>query len=272
MTINRLFRRVIRSIRIIQKEKFAMDVEIKRDGLTLRGTLIKPKAKEFNLVVLMHGFTSNRGIEPEQLLYQLAQRFEAEGMATLRFDFNGHGQSDGRFQDMTVLNEIGDGKAILDYARNIKGVKNLYLVGHSQGGVVASMIAGYYHEKIDKLALLAPAATLRDDALKGNTQGYTYDPQNIPDTLAIKKGLTLGGFYLWTAQTLPIYDVAKEYTGPVCLVHGLKDTVVDKIASTRYDDVYQNDQLHLLDDADHGFSIGNSRQEALNITTEFLLG
>lgn len=248
-----------------------MDVEIKRDGLTLRGTLVKPQTEEFNLVVLMHGFTSNRGIDPDQLLYQLAQRFEAEGMATLRFDFNGHGQSDGRFQDMTVLNEISDGKAILDYARSIKGVKKLYLLGHSQGGVVASMIAGYYHDKIDKLALLAPAATLKDDALKGNTQGYTYDPQNIPDTLPIKKGLTLGGFYLRTAQTLPIYDVAKEYQGPVCLLHGLKDTVVDKIASTRYDDVYQNDQLHLLDDADHGFSIGNSRQEALNITTEFFL-
>ena len=82
-----------------------MDVEIKRDGLTLRGTLVKPQTEEFNLVVLMHGFTSNRGVDPDQLLYQLAQRFEAEGMATLRFDFNGHGQSDGRFQDMTVLNE-----------------------------------------------------------------------------------------------------------------------------------------------------------------------
>lgn len=248
-----------------------MDVEIKRDGLTLRGTLVKPDKKEFDLVVLMHGFTSDRGMNPDQLLYQLALRFESEGLATLRFDFNGHGQSDGAFKDMTVLNEIGDGKAILDYARSISGVRNLYLLGHSQGGVVASMIAGYYHDKVDKLALLAPAATLKDDALKGDTQGYTYDPQNIPDELPIKKGLTLGGFYLRTAQTLPIYEVAKTYTGPVCLLHGLKDTVVDKIASTRYDEVYQNDQLHLLDDADHGFSIGNSRKEALDITTDFFL-
>jgi len=248
-----------------------MDVEIKRDGLTLRGTYHKPQSDSFDLVILMHGFTSNRGIEPNQLLYQLAQNFEKEGLATIRFDFNGHGTSDGKFEDMTVLNEIGDGKAILDYARSLKGVKHIYLLGHSQGGVVASMLAGYYHEKIDKLALMAPAATLKDDALKGSTQGYTYDPQNIPDTLPIKKGLTLGGFYLRTAQTLPIYEVAKEYHGPVCLIHGLKDTVVNKIASTRYDDVYTNDELHLLDDADHGFGIGNSRQEAIEIVTKFML-
>ncbi|ALB29790.1 alpha/beta hydrolase [Companilactobacillus heilongjiangensis] len=246
-----------------------MDVEIKRDGLTLRGTFNKPAADKFNLVILMHGFTSNRGVDPDQLLYQLAKRFEGKGLATLRFDFNGHGQSDGKFVDMTVLNEIGDAKAILDYARQIEGVEKIYLLGHSQGGVVASMIAGYYPEKIAKLALLAPAATLKDDALKGSTQGYTYDPNNIPDTLPIKKNLTLGGFYLRTAQTLPIYEIAKEYHGPVCLVHGMKDTVVDKIASTRYDDVYTTDTLHLLDDADHGFGIGNSRAEALDIATKF---
>lgn len=246
-----------------------MDVEIKRDGLTLRGTFTKPTASKFNLVILMHGFTSNRGVEPDQLLYQLAEILAKRGLATLRFDFNGHGQSDGKFEDMTVLNEIGDGKAILDYARNISGVEKIYLLGHSQGGVVASMLAGYYHDKIDKLALLAPAATLKDDALKGDTQGYTYDPQNIPDTLPIKKGLTLGGFYLRTAQTLPIYEVAKRYQGPVCLIHGLKDTVVNNIASRRYDDVYDHDTLHLLADADHGFSINNSRQEALKIVTDF---
>jgi len=172
---------------------------------------------------------------------------------------------------MTVFNDICDGKAILDYARQISGVEKIYLLGHSQGGVVASMLAGYYPEYIAKLALLAPAATLKDDALKGDTQGFTYDPHNIPDTLPIKKDLTLGGFYLRTAQTLPIYEIAKEYRGPVCLIHGLKDTVVNKIASTRYDDVYTNDTLHLLDDADHGFGIGNSRQKALDITTKFFM-
>ena len=248
-----------------------MDVEIKRDGFTLRGTLTKPNSAKFDLVILMHGFTSNRGVEPDQLLYQLAHRFADKGLATLRFDFNGHGTSDGKFVDMTVLNEIGDGKAILDYARQITGVEKIYLLGHSQGGVVASMLAGYYHDKIDKLVLLAPAATLKDDALKGDTQGYTYDPNNIPDELPIKKGLTLGGFYLRTAQTLPIYEVAKEYRGPVCLIHGTDDTVVNNIASKRYHDVYTNNQLHLVEGADHGFNSDDARKQALDLATEFLL-
>lgn len=247
-----------------------MEVTTQRDGLTLRGTLTKPKTATFNLAILMHGFTSDRGVNPDQLLYQLAHRLEDDGLATLRFDFNGHGKSDGEFKDMTVLNEIGDAKAILDYARSIDGVKNIYLVGHSQGGVVASMLAGYYHDSIDRLVLLAPAATLKDDALKGDTQGYTYDPENIPSELPIKKGLTLGGFYLRTAQTLPIYEVAKQYQGPVWLVHGTDDQVVDPIASKRYDDVYAKSNLSLLPHADHGFTEGTSRSEVLDIVSNVL--
>ncbi|WP_125770550.1 alpha/beta hydrolase [Companilactobacillus furfuricola] len=247
-----------------------MDVEIQRDGLTLRGTLTLPKADSFDLAILMHGFTSDRGMNPDQLLYQMADRLSAEGFATLRVDFNGHGQSDGAFEDMTVLNEISDGKAILDYARELSGVKKIYLVGHSQGGVVASMLAGYYSDSIERMILLAPAATLKDDALKGDTQGYTYDPQHIPDKLPIKKGLTLGGFYLRTAQTLPIYEVARQFRGPVQLVHGLDDMVVDPIASKRYDEVYEKSDLTLLPHADHGFTEGGSREEVLDIVCSFL--
>ena len=81
------------------------------------------------------------------------------GIASVRFDFNGHGQSDGSFTDMTVMNEVSDGRAILDYVRQMPQVEHIYLLGHSQGGVVASMLAGYYHEYIDKLVLMSPAAT-----------------------------------------------------------------------------------------------------------------
>jgi len=57
----------------------------------------------------------------------------------------------------------------------------------------------------------------------------------------------------------------------VCLIHGLQDTVVDHGASTQYDAVYTNDQLHLLDDADHGFTGNHARQEALTIATGFMV-
>lgn len=249
-----------------------MNVEIKRDGLTLRGILNTPKKDKFDLVILMHGFTADKGDQPGSLLYELANNFEERGLATLRFDFNGHGQSDGEFKNMTVLNELGDAEAILEYARSIEGVEKLYLLGHSQGGVVASMMAGYYPDKINKLILLSPAATLKDDAQNGNLQGSEYDPNNVPDELRILDGKTVGGFYLRTAQKLPIYEVAGLYKGPVCLIHGSDDEIVNNIASERYSDTYSNSELHLIPSADHVYSVGNTMERAVKIATEFMTG
>lgn len=126
---------------------------------------------------------------------------------------------------MTVVNEIADAKAVLDKAL-AWCYSRIVLAGHSQGGVVASMLAGYYPDVIDQLVLMAPAATLKMDAQQGVLQGATYDPQHIPAYLDIRDGLKVGGFYLRTAQQLPIYEVAQQYAGPVTLIHGTADQVV----------------------------------------------
>ncbi|RRK09656.1 alpha/beta fold hydrolase [Lactiplantibacillus garii] len=237
-------------------------IEVQRDGLTIRGTLTIPDgATTYPLAILMHGFTSDRGNTPDQLLYQLSAQLVARQVATLRFDFNGHGASDGRFQDMTVVNEIADAEAILTYVRQLPDVQRIYLLGHSQGGVVASMLAGLYPEMIAKVVLMAPAATLKSDAQKGVLQGATYDPHRIPDALPLtfKPQLSVGGAYLRSAQVLPIYEVAQRYRGPVALFHGDQDTVVSPSASRKYEAVYEQATLHVVPGADHGFQNGRER-------------
>ena len=129
-----------------------MNVELKRDGLTLRGELVVPEKDSYDIAILMHGFTGNRNGE---LLTALADALLEKGVASVRFDFNGHGDSDGKLEDMTVLNEIADAKVILDHVRSLEHVRNIFLFGHSQGGVVASMIAGYYPEVFKKVILSA---------------------------------------------------------------------------------------------------------------------
>ena len=82
------------------------------------------------------------------MLKEIANSLRDENIASVRFDFNGHGDSDGKFENMTVLNEIEDANAILNYVKTDPHVRNIYLVGHSQGGVVASMLAGLYPDLI----------------------------------------------------------------------------------------------------------------------------
>lgn len=95
------------------------------------------------------------GYERDGLFQALADLLTEKGIAVVRFDFNGHGKSDGSFTDMNVLNEIEDAIAILEYVRKLDFVTEIYVIGHSQGGVVAGMLAGYYPDVIHKLVLLA---------------------------------------------------------------------------------------------------------------------
>ena len=240
-------------------------ITLERDGLQLVGTREEPFGEIYDMAIIFHGFTANRNTS---LLREIANSLRDENIASVRFDFNGHGDSDGKFENMTVLNEIEDANAILNYVKTDPHVRNIYLVGHSQGGVVASMLAGLYPDLIKKVVLLAPAATLKGDALEGNTQGVTYNPDHIPDRLPFKD-LTLGGFYLRIAQQLPIYEVSAQFTKPVCLIHGTDDTVVSPNASKKYDQIYQNSTLHLIEGADHCFS-DSYQKNSVNLTTDFL--
>ena len=59
-----------------------MNVELKRDGLTLRGELLLPEKDSYDIAILMHGFTGNRNGE---LLTALADALLEKGVASVRW-------------------------------------------------------------------------------------------------------------------------------------------------------------------------------------------
>ena len=235
----------------------SQNITIEGDHGKLVGVLQTPdQQKNYPLVIIMHGFTGNK---EEHLLTGLADALEKDGIASIRFDFNGHGKSEGRFQDMTVPNEIEDAKKVYDYAANLPGVTSISLAGHSQGGVVASMTAGILGtQKVKSLALMAPAAVLREDAIRGILFGKQYDITHLPEAVDIFNGLKLGANYVKTAQTLPIYETAAQYQGAAFMIHGIQDIVVPYTYSLRYQQIYVNGEVKLLPGEDHGFTKNTS--------------
>ncbi|MBR1647842.1 MAG: alpha/beta hydrolase [Selenomonadaceae bacterium] len=231
------------------------NVTIDGDHGKLAAVLQTPAGqKNFPLVIICHGFT---GMKESPLLVPLADELEKRGIASIRFDFNGHGKSDGKFQDMTILNEISDAKKVYDYASKIDGVTSIAIAGHSQGGVVASMLAGEFGvEKIKAVVLMAPAAVLRDDAIRGNLFGVTYDALNPPEFVEIKSpygNFKVGREYILTAQTLPIFETAEKFTGNALMIHGTGDITVPYTYSLSYKKIYKHGEIELLNRVDHGF-------------------
>ena len=247
-----------------------MDIELQRDGITLRGKLERASNEKGPIAIIFHGFLADLGYTEDSLYSKIAERILKENISVIRFDFNGHGKSDGKLVDMDVLNELEDAMAILNYVRKLDFVTDIYVVGHSQGGVVGGMLAGYYPDIISKLALLAPAATLKDDALMGTVMGTKYDTDHIPETVSINNTpFTIGGKYFRIAKLLPIYEVTKNYKGNMLVIHGLKDQVVDVKAAYRYREAIHSCKLGIYEELDHGIA-GEDSEKALNEMIEFL--
>lgn len=248
------------------------NVKIQGDHGLLDAIIQKPKMKDgekVRVAIICHGFGSNK---ERPLLKSIADSLQAKGIASIRFDFNGCGKSEGRYEDMTVPNEIVDAEKIVGYAMQQPWVSDISLVGHSQGGVVASMVAGNLKGSIRSVALCAPAAVLRDDAIRGQVQGATYDAGNIPETVTVPgRNLHVGRNYFVTAQTLPIYETALQYEGPVVLVHGTADRIVPYTYSERYKAGYKDAQIYLLPGVDHSFTEEQSRLRAASIVSSFIL-
>ncbi len=115
-----------------------------RLGLSLAGLLNIPSDGNFPLVILLHGFT---GWKEEKHIETLADDLEKLGIAALRFDAPGSGESDGTFEkDYTLTNYIASVADVLGYAKDLPGVdaERIGIWGHSMGGFVALASAVRY--------------------------------------------------------------------------------------------------------------------------------
>lgn len=203
------------------------------------------------VVILCHGFTGNM---QGALFDTITDNLIKAGIGVVRFDFNGHGQSEGDFINMTVPNEIDDALAVIAYTRNLPQTASISLLGHSQGGVVAAMTAGRLGKNaIRSVVLMAPAAVLRDDALRGNTMGVVYDPWHAPEYITMPSGHKLGRSYIQTALDLPIYETAMKYEGPAFVIHGMDDRIVPYTYGERFSQTMKHCGITLIPGENHGF-------------------
>ena len=264
---NKLYELLDKTPSVIEGDK---EVQISIDGSKgkLSAVIYVPDIQpggSADLVILCHGLNCDHNFD---LMHRIEKQLHADGFATLTFDFNGHGASEGKFVDMTIPNEIEDLEQVLAYARDLHFVDDIALVGHSQGAVVAAMTAGKYPDDIKAVVLLAPASSVRDDVVRGNLFGIEFDPLDLPDSLVLGNGIALGYRYLKTVSNLPIFETAANYHGNACIIHGNGDRLVPYTCSEHFHQTWTNSEFYLLNYYDHNFTV--CPQRPVEITVEYL--
>ena len=212
------------------------------------------------MVILMHGIFSSKDYNP---MPTLAKGLAKEGIASIRFDFDGHGKSEGRMQDMTIEKELADARAIWEYVKSLPYVQGIGLLGHSQGGVIASMTAGRLAAEgiaPDGLVLIAPGSVIKEACQGGKFFSARFDPKDPPEFIRCWGFMKLGREYLLTTQQLDIYGTAEAYKGPVRILHGTRDGIVPMWCSEKFKETYGDaSELVVVEGENH--TITNRRKE-----------
>lgn len=223
------------------------------------------------MVILMHGIFSSKNFTP---MPAIARSLAKEGIASIRFNFGGHWSSEGKMQRMTIENEIADAIAIWHYASSLPYVTRIGMLGHSQGGLVASMTAGRIAtmpttaKPLYALVLIAPATVLKNACQNGKLFDARFDPVNPPEYVKCFGLMKLGREYLLTTQQLDIYGTASAYQGPVLILHGENDRLVPLWCSQQYLSTYPNaPQLTIVEGENH--RISRKTKKVATLVTQF---
>ncbi len=129
-------------------------------NITLAGTLTLPKTgTNFPAIVLINGsgpVDRNETVYKHAVFLVIADYLTRHGIAVLRYDKRGIGQSEGDYSTATSADFAHDAKAAFTYLTHVPNINpsKVGLIGHSEGGMIAPMVAAK-DKKVDFIVLLA---------------------------------------------------------------------------------------------------------------------
>lgn len=173
----------------------------------------------------------------------------------MRFDYSGHGQSKGLFEEGSISDWKNDALDILNIISN----EPVILVGSSMGGWISLLLAREIPDKISALIGIAAAPDfttwienqlneIQKKELKG--QGFILTPSDYGDPYIITKKLLNDG------KDNLLLDKPLNITIPVRLLQGKKDKDVPWKTAERIKDIIQGDdvQIYYQEEGNHSLS------------------
>lgn len=234
---------------------------IDSDGIAIHAKLEMPEGapERRPLCIVQHGLTGH--MEEEHIL-AVSQALREAGVATLRVEMYGHGKSGGTFGKHTLLKWVDNMLDVIDYAKGLDWVSEIYLCGHSQGGLLTMLVAALRPDDLKAIIPMSPAIVIVDNALQGVLFGMTFDPKHVPDRIYMgDPNLAEGGTetpffcgdYFRIAQHIHVDEAIAGFHGPVLLVHGTQDQAVPVQYSIDAAKGYEHAQLVLIENDDHNY-------------------
>ncbi len=210
------------------------------EGAKLCGILSEPTNRKRLIVILCHGLRGSKDKNPWPV--HLESELNKFGIATFRFDFCGHGESEGALEGATVSEAVNDIVNAIKFLRR-KGYRKIGLSGDSFGGV-AAVIAAAKEKDIFVLALESPGIGKKSCDLPQ----YEKDFQ--------KK--------VWI-------EAGKNVVAPTIIVHGDADDSVELWQATELASAIKGSWLEIIKGADHKYTNLKDFKKAMKVVVDFIV-
>ncbi len=234
----------------------------------LCGILAKPEKATDKCIILCHGLSGNK--DEWGIFTKLADKL-SKSFAVFRFDFRGHGESEGRSADMTVSGEEKDLEAAVRLMLGM-GYRKFGILGMSFAGGAVSIFTAR-HQSIVKTAVLWNALIDYSSLFKPKLPwpkkffGKKGMQKLEKDGFIDVNGFKLGKKLFDEAKSLKPWKELEKSSIPVLFVHGDKDTYVPYEDSVKYSKLLKNAKLATIEGSEHGFT-GNEK-EVIKLTADF---
>jgi uncharacterized protein len=208
-------------------------------GNAISGVLTSPANNATALVIMCHGLYSGKNSATNLALEKI---FLKNKIATFRFDFFAHGESQGRIEEGSIDKYVDDVLKAIEYVKS-KGYENIGLCGASFGGIAVVIAAS----KTSDIAVIA---------LKAVGMGQTSRKmQNYKKDFETKSWIEAG----------------KKIKMPALIVHGTADKDVEVELSKELSKSIKKSKIVLIKGADHTFSGKENFEKMISIIAEFIL-
>jgi alpha/beta superfamily hydrolase len=228
----------------------------------IAATLGLPESTPAPAVLLLHGTASHRD-EVGNLYVRLAARLATQGIASLRIDFAGAGDSPVDHRRYTLHGAVRDAQTALAYLRAHPAIdaRHLALLGFSQGGLVAQLTALETDATIAALATWSTVASDGEGAFRGFFDRH-YSEARRKGAAEVRfpwRQEPLAFDLAWFEQVRAQRSLSRMpgFSGPVLAVAGLADSTVpftqsvDLVATS----AHPRSRAVLLAGADHIFNV-----------------
>lgn len=216
-------------------------------------------------VVMLHGTGSQRHEAGDGYIY-MADALAAAGIASIRIDFMGSGDSTSPDEDFDLDNALGDAEAAISYMSELPAINSeqVGVMGWSQGALHALRVAADDERVRAAVTWASPAAPMEvteEQRAEAAAKGY------FTEEFDWRAPMDTGQKWIDGMDALDMEQVASKITVPVLLINGSKDDVVPPANAEDLHSWIPSSQLLLIDGADHTFNIFSGDMTAFNDLT-----